>query len=74
MPRAASSRGQPEVYMCSLVESSPFHMITTGAGAPSTEPLVRYAGRVVPSNGTSTLVVSGSTSSKLLAIRPSRCR
>ena len=32
MPRAASSSQWPEEYMCSLVESSPFHMIMTGAG------------------------------------------
>ena len=30
--RAASSSQWAEEYMCSLVESSPFHMIITGAG------------------------------------------
>ncbi len=33
MPRAASSSQWPEEYMCSLVESRPFHMIMTGARA-----------------------------------------
>ena len=41
MPRAAISLGHPDVYMCSLVESRPFHMTTTGTGLPSVEPLVK---------------------------------
>ena len=35
MPRAASSSQWAEEYMCSLVESSPFHMIMTAAGPSS---------------------------------------
>ena len=59
--------------MCSLVESSPFHMITTGTGLPSVEALVKYAGRVVPSNGTATRVVAGSISSKDFSMTSRRC-
>jgi hypothetical protein len=36
--------------MCSLVESSPFHMIITGAGPRSVAGAwLKYAGKVVPS-------------------------
>jgi hypothetical protein len=73
-PRAAISVGQPEVYMCSLVESRPFHMIMTGTGSPCLLALVKYAGRVVPSKGTATLVVAGSTSSKDFSISSRQCR
>ena len=66
MPRAASSFWKPEVYMCSLVLSSPFHMIMHGAG-PSPGARVKYAGSVVPSYGTATRVVAGSTSEKASA-------
>jgi len=61
--RAAISAGQPDVYMCSLVESRPFHMIMHGAGVPSVEASVKYAGSSDPSNGTPTRVVAGSTRS-----------
>ena len=59
--------------MCSLVESSPFHMIIVGTGAPSVEPLVKYAGSVVPSNGTCTRVVAGSISAKDFSISSRQC-
>src|SRR6266508_3853439 len=74
IPRAAISVGQPEVYMCSFVESRPFHMIMTGTGSPSLLALVKYAGNDVPSNGISTREVAGSTSSKDFSISSSRCR
>ncbi len=64
IPRAASSCGNPERYMCSLVESRPFHMMTHGPPA-----LVKYAGSTPPSNGTSTRVVFGSTRSNVFRIR-----
>ena len=35
MPRAASSAQCPELYMCSLAESSPFTRMITGAGPAS---------------------------------------
>ena len=51
--------------MCSLVESSPFHKIITGAGRPAVEALVKYAGSdVCRAYGISTRVVAGSTRSK----------
>ena len=50
--------------MCSLVESRPFHMITHGTGCRPCCALEKYAGSMVPSNGTSTRVVAGSASSK----------
>ena len=74
MPRWASSCGQPDVYMCSLVESSPFHMIIVGAGVPSARAAFRkYAGSSLPSNGIATRVVAGSTRSNdfCIASRPS---
>jgi hypothetical protein len=39
-PRAAISAGQPDVYMCSFVESRPFHMMMTGTGEPSVDAFV----------------------------------
>ncbi|GFJ86413.1 hypothetical protein [Phytohabitans rumicis] len=71
MPRAASSWHQPEVYMCSLVLSNPFHMIMQGACGLAD---VKYAGSAEPSNGTSTRVVRGSDSSKERSIRSRQCR
>ena len=49
MPRAASSSQCPDEYMCSFVESSPFHMIITGAGPSSVAGAwLKYAGSVGP--------------------------
>ena len=64
--------------MCSLVESSPFHMIIVGAGLPSSlRALRKYAGSSVgplgPSNGMLTLVVAGSTRSNDLCIASRPC-
>ena len=74
MPRAAISFGHSEVYMCSLVESRPFHMIMVGAGVPSARSaLVKYDGSVPSSNGTSTRDVAGSMSSNDLGIRSRPC-
>ena len=73
MPRSRISCGQPDVYMCSLVESRPFHMTTHGTGSPSLLALEKYAGSVVPSNGISTRLVAGSAISKTLANASSAC-
>ena len=73
MPRSRISCGQPDVYMCSLVESRPFHMTTHGTGSPSLLALEKYAGSVVPSNGISTRDVAGSAISKTLANASSAC-
>ena len=62
MPRAASSWWKPDATMCSLVESSPFHMIITGRG-PSPGAWEKYAGSAPSANGISTRVVAGSMSS-----------
>ena len=35
IPRAASSCGNPETYMCSFVLSRPFHMTITGMRCPA---------------------------------------
>jgi len=39
MPRAASSSANPDRYMCSLEESSPFHRMTHGTVRPPPPPL-----------------------------------
>ena len=73
IPRSRISCAQPEVYMCSLVESRPFHMITHGTGSPFLLALEKYAGSVVPSNGTSTRLVAGSAISKTFSNASSAC-
>ena len=57
IPRAASSAPNPEVYMCSLVLSRPFHMTMTGAG-PRRRERQRNTPARPASNGTSTSRVS----------------
>ena len=77
MPRAASSSANPDRYMCSLEESSPFHRMTHGTVRPPPPPLPlppdeaspKYAGSEVSSYGTSTRVVAGSASATDLASR-----
>jgi hypothetical protein len=78
MPRAASSSANPDRYMCSLEESSPFHTMTHGTVRPPPPPplplppdeaSLKYAGSEVPSYGTSTRVVAGSASAIDLASR-----
>ncbi len=75
MPRAASSAQCEEVYMCSLVESSPFHRIITGAGPDAAAGAwLKYAGSVVPSYGTATRDTSGSRFSIARCASPSTRR
>ena len=75
MPRAASSAQCPEEYMCSLVESSPFHMIITGAGPSSAAGAwLKYAGKVVPSYGIATRDSRGSLRAIAFACRSSTRR
>ena len=59
MPRAASSWWMPQPTIISLVESSPFHTIMTGVGAPSDEASWKYAGSSASPNGMATFVVRG---------------